>query len=77
MSESVNQQDANQTDSGLRNRLAEVIGNTSWIATDLEVADAVIRELDLTKEFGCNTDARHGCRCSHRYTTNWRHNNID
>ena len=38
----------------------------------LDDADAVIRELRIEKEFGCGTsDPRHGCRCSHRYATEW------
>lgn len=41
---------------------------------DYEVADAVIRELGLDKEFGCPVAGHHYCRCSHRYTTEWKDN---
>jgi len=34
----------------LRDRLAAIIGDTSCIATDLEVADAVIAELGLRSD---------------------------
>jgi len=65
--------------SDIRNRITAVLYEDGQrpMATAVRLTDAVLAELDLTKEFGCNTDARHGCRCSHRYTTNWKRNNID
>jgi hypothetical protein len=39
-----------------------------------EVADAVITELQLDKQFGCPVAGHHSCRCSHRYTTPWKDN---
>lgn len=37
-------------------------------------ADAVIRELKLTKQHGCPVPGHHTCTCSHRYTTPWKDN---
>ena len=73
-------------DDDLRTRIAAAALNayagteTAWDMSEgdvrrkdwLEIADAVIRELTLDKEFGCpSSDPRHGCRCSHRYVTEW------
>ena len=38
------------------------------------MADVLIRELGLDKEFGCPVAGHHYCRCSHRYTTEWKDN---
>lgn len=64
----------------LRDRIAYAIaqadggdlpGPDSW---DYKLADAVISELGMEKDFGCRTAAHHGCRCSYRYVTEWTTN---
>ena len=42
--------------------------------TLVELADAVIADLQLEPEYGCATASHHGCRCSHRFSTEWRVN---
>jgi len=42
-----------------------------------DVADAVIADLSLDKEFGCPVAGHHFCRCSHRHTTKWESNDDD
>ena len=41
------------------------------------LADAVIAELQLDKEFGCPVAGHHFCRCSHRHTTKWESNDAN
>lgn len=39
-----------------------------------DMAEAVISQIGLEKDFGCSTAAHHGCRCSYRYVTEWTTN---
>jgi hypothetical protein len=63
----------------LRTRLADLIyGTVSWRDVNVpvaeEVADAVIRELQLGKEIGCGCipdGSGSECDCSYRYCTTW------
>jgi hypothetical protein len=69
----------------LRDRIAKVLASTfctlaennpcaECTESELPVADAVITELNLNKQFGCPVAGHHSCRCSHRYTTPWKDN---
>jgi hypothetical protein len=61
-------------DGDLRARVAAIIDReVDGFWEPLDVADAVIAEL-LDKEFGCPVAGHHFCRCSHRYTTEWKSN---
>jgi hypothetical protein len=60
----------------LRDRIASAI-HQAWMegADDANaLADAVITEVKLDKQFGCPVAGHHFCRCSHRYTTPWKDN---
>lgn len=66
--------------SDLRDRVAAAIRRaaaeqTYWIPGPVLskiYAEAVIDDLKLGQEYGCgSSDIRHGCRCSHRYVTEW------
>jgi hypothetical protein len=64
--------------SDLRTRIAAALRTADrrvagFIGYD-EMADAVIAELNLDKDFGCPVAGHHHCRCSHRYTTPWKDN---
>jgi hypothetical protein len=64
--------------SDLRDRIAAALRTADrrvagFIGYD-EMADAVITELNLDKDFGCPVAGHYSCRCSHRYTTPWKDN---
>jgi hypothetical protein len=64
--------------SDLRTRIAAALRTAErtvagFIGYD-EMADAVITELNLDKDFGCPVAGHYSCRCSHRYTTPWKDN---
>jgi hypothetical protein len=68
--------------SDLRTRIADAIRAADVMpSTDCdpyaEMAEAVIEELQLDKEFGCPVAGHHFCRCSHRHTTKWESNDDD
>lgn len=66
----------------LRSRIAAAIKTVlpvPYAARDgyfFSAADAVIAELGLDKEFGCAGASHHGCRCSHRYVTEWETDDV-
>jgi hypothetical protein len=72
--------------SGLRTRIAAILSSKEvvldgWDYINQEcawlLADAVIAELGLDKEFGCPVAGHHLCRCSHRHITKWESNDDD
>ena len=50
---------------------APVFSTGKQLAQAQKLADAVIAELSLDIEHGCATAGHHGCRCAHRYVTEW------
>ena len=57
----------------LRDRIVAVLYEDGQrpMATAARLADAVIAALRLDIEHGCPTAGHHGCRCAHRYVTEW------
>ena len=72
------EQAAPSVDGSLRDRIAYAIAQADGdepgmepASCDYEMADAVIEALNLDIEHGCPTAGHHGCRCAHRYVTEW------
>ena len=67
----------------LRDRIAAVLASKEVVldgwdqlteASAWLLAEEVITELNLDKDFGCPVAGHYSCRCSHRYTTPWKDN---
>lgn len=64
----------------LHSRIAAILADNwpaPWHGSDrqhkqvFDLTDTVMAALGLEKDFGCSTAGHHGCRCSHRYVTEW------
>jgi hypothetical protein len=61
----------------LRERVIKAVASANvvlYLGEWERIADAVIAELNLDKDFGCPVAGHYSCRCSHRYTTPWKDN---